>query len=72
MCQVHSIYWKLIIFVSYLLTRSDNNVEALKDPDNNKNRSALLFSAIIFTFLLAMGLTGIFIEPLYNSANFGR
>ena len=59
------------LFVSYLLTRSDKNVEALKDPDNDKNRSALLFSAIIFTFLMAMGLTGVFIEPLYNSANFG-
>ena len=60
------------LFVSYLLTRNDKNVEALKDPDSAKNRSALLFSTVIFTFLLAMGLTGAFVEPLYSSINFGQ
>ena len=59
------------LLLSYVLTLSKNNLEALEDPEKDKTRSALLFSAIIFTFLLAMGLTGVIIEPLYNPANFG-
>ena len=62
------------LVISYLITRkSDNNIDALKDPNDSKNRSrsALLFSVIIFTFLMTMGLTGAFIEPLYDVRNFG-
>ncbi len=59
------------LLLSYLLTLNKNNVEAIENPEKDQTRSALLFSAIVFTFLMAMGLTGVIIEPLYSPANFG-
>ena len=58
------------ITVSYLISLNKKNIEAIKDPNKDKTRSALLFTALIFTFLMSMGMTCYFIEPCYSKANF--
>lgn len=58
-----------LLLISLLLT-NDKNKEALKDPNSNKTRSGILYGGIVLFYLIGMGLTGVFVEPLYNPSNF--
>jgi hypothetical protein len=58
------------ILLILLLLRSQKNKDALSKPLENKQRSGIIYGSIIFTFLMSMVFTGVFIEPLYNPSNF--
>ena len=58
-----------VIVMTFLMT-SKKNKDALKDPNSNKTRSALLYLLLVVSFLTGMALTGMFVEPLYNPKNF--
>ena len=58
-----------LLLISLLLTNKKNK-EALNDPNSNKTRSGILYGSIIVFYLFGMGLTGVFVEPLYNPSNF--
>ena len=58
-----------VIVMTFLMTNQKNK-DALKDPNSNKTRSALLYLLLVGSFLTGMALTGMFVEPLYNPKNF--
>jgi len=58
-----------MILISILLI-SKKNKEALGHPQEHKERSALLYTAIVVCFVVGIAFTGVFIEELYRRDEF--
>ena len=46
------------------------NKEAIENPKSNRLRSALLYAALIGSFLLVLGMSTMFLVPLYDGKDF--
>ena len=58
-----------MILISLLIIDKKNK-DALSKPTEHKQRSALLYTAVVACFVLGIAFTGIFIEELYRPEEF--
>tara|TARA_R110002072_G_scaffold245573_2_gene404841 strand:+ start:161 stop:592 length:432 start_codon:yes stop_codon:yes gene_type:complete len=58
------------IITGFLIIMNKKNKEAIENPKSNRLRSALLYAALIGSFLLVLGMSTMFLVPLYDGKDF--